>query len=81
MFHRQDELIKTHILPRLLTRCAKYDESFSEIKKPCEILTNYYVDTRYPDDLEIVEFDNPVKAAQAIELAEQVLKFVKAKIL
>ena len=74
LFSRHVELIRTHILPRLLVRCADFDEDFRQMEAACDLLTDYYIDTRYP---EIGVSYTEELAREAIELADRVLSFVE----
>lgn len=80
LFSQKQKLIKTHILPRLLKNCLKFDENFGILKEGCEILTLYYTEARYPEDVDTSSFDTKGKAEEAVKLADDILKFIKAKI-
>lgn len=69
---------KIHHLPGLLKMCLKQNQQFSEFKKACRILNDYYIETRYPMDIPI----NYTKkeAEEALHLAEQIYQFVKTKL-
>lgn len=77
LFSKHQKLIRTHILPRLLKRCVEFDRLFEELEHGCEILTYYYTEARYPDDVDTSAFDNKEKAEEAIEWAERIFEFVK----
>jgi HEPN domain-containing protein len=77
LFSRHVELIRTHILPRLLARCVDLDQDFRQVEAACDLLTDYYIDTRYP---EIGVSYTEELAEEAIELAGRVLGFVKEMI-
>lgn len=80
LFSKRQKLIKTHILPRLLKNCLKFDKDFEELKTACEILSLYYTEARYPDDIDTSAFDTKEKAREAIDLAMEVLNFIEQKI-
>ena len=69
-------MIRTHILPRLLVRCADFDRDFRQMEAACDLLTDYYIDTRYP---EIGVSYTEELAEEAIELAGRVLGFVEER--
>jgi HEPN domain-containing protein len=77
LFSRHVELIRTHILPRLLMRCVDFDQDFRQMEAACDLLTDYYIDTRYP---EIGVSYTEELAQEAIELAGQVLGFVEERL-
>jgi len=71
-------LPRTHILPSLLFQCREHDKEFLEIKKECQALDCYYVETKYPATPPV---DYPKKEAEiALELVQKVLVFVKKKL-
>ena len=80
LFSKRQELIKTHVLPRLLKNCLKFNKDFEELKTACEILSLYYTEARYPDDVDTSAFDTKEKAKEAIDLAREVLDFIDKRI-
>ncbi|MCL2513239.1 MAG: HEPN domain-containing protein [Oscillospiraceae bacterium] len=66
-----DEPPKTHDLSRLCALCAEYDIKFDEIRNICAFLTEYGIQPRYPDEIEIDEND----MKKALAYAEQVKAF------
>jgi len=74
LFSCHVELIRTHILPRLLVRCVDFDQDFRQMEAACDLLTDYYIDTRYP---EIGVSYTEELAEEAIQLAGQVLDCVE----
>jgi len=78
LFKELDFLPQTHILPSLLPLCEQKDKGFSRFKEACEILDGYYIETKYPTSPAI---DYPKEeAGEALQLAEEVLEFVKKKL-
>ena len=80
LFSQKVKLIRTHNLMKLLKVCERYDSSYLDLKESCNILTDYYTDTRYPDIWDINRFNEKNLAKDAIRQAERVLAFVKKKI-
>ena len=71
-----EEIIKIHILEKLLDICLKYDGDFEEIRDKCEYLTMFATQTRYPD----ITIDvNTTEAKRALESAETIISFIKNK--
>ena len=64
-----------HNLEKLLIDCINLDKTFTTIETHCVILNHYSSDTRYTDNSSIPERE----MHEAIELAEEVLNFVKEK--
>ena len=69
---------KEHNLLYLLRLCAKVDKEFLDLKENCKILDPYYIETRYPLDFPI-EYSKE-QSEQVVDLAGEVLGFVKRKI-
>ena len=67
---------KVHLLPKLLRDCQKEDRDFRKLTEACDILADYYLDTRYPDMLDFSSFDDLKHAQEAIRLAKEIVEFV-----
>lgn len=80
LFSQHQKLIKTHKLGLLLRECQKFNRSFEDILNACKVLTHYYTEIRYPDDIYFGEFDTKENAEEAIKLAQEVLDFVRKKL-
>lgn len=66
---------KTHDLTELLQICSEKEKKFSALFEECNLLTDYYIDTRYP-----VHWPATVtktEATEALEAARIVRDFVK----
>lgn len=79
LYYHKDR-IKSHDLVRLRKECQKHDSDFSVIDKATTKLNRYYLKTRYPDTGDFKEFENKELSSEAIEMAEEVLNFVKNKL-
>jgi len=66
-----EEPPRIHKLDALCEMCSEYDERFREIEKACNVLTQYGVQPRYPNEIEISEQD----MKKALEYARQVQDF------
>jgi len=80
LFFQKQKLIRTHNLERLLAKCLEFDKQFIKLKKSCQILTDYYIDTRYPDIWDYNQFDDKKFARQALDLAKIVVEFLRKKL-
>jgi len=80
LFSRKEKLIRTHNLIKLLRLARKHDQVFKKLNSACEILSQYYTDTRYPDIWDYSRFDDKKLAKEAVKLAQKVLVFVKEKL-
>lgn len=67
---------KTHLLVPLLVDCEQLDPAFAELAEATEVLTPFATAFRYPGD---VSEPDPADVAEAIELAQIVLVFVRAR--
>jgi len=72
---KEEPVAKTHDLVFLLGKCLKFDIDFEIIKKECISLTNYGVNTRYPNVIDLVESDMDI----AIKEMKVIHDFVVSK--
>lgn len=74
---KQQEIIKTHDLIKLVELCMKFDKSFAKMVPAAENLNSFSARFRYP-----TEYDVPDNAATvtAIKYAKMVMDFVLDKI-
>lgn len=63
---------KTHKIEKLIQRCVPFDATFSALKS-ADILTEYAVEFRYPDDFYIPDIG---EATEAYNLALKVKDFI-----
>lgn len=77
LFAQGQPLTRTHNLPRLLDVCTKFDGTFGTLALACDLLSSYYIDTRYPGGVPAAALFDQAMAAEAIDLADQVLAFVR----
>lgn len=73
------DIKKIHDLGALLELCTGLDISFEQLRLGCLTLTAYYVQSRYPDITEFIDFTEE-KAKEAYEFAEKIVKFVEDKL-
>ena len=78
LYKEMEFLPKTHILPSLLSLCEKKEKEFSALEKNCELLSRYYIETKYPASAPI-DYSKE-ETGEAIKLAKEVLEFVTEKI-
>ena len=77
VFH-QKEFPKIHHLDRLLELCLEIDSSFKELKDEVILLSDYYIETRYPGGW--TEKWTWKEAREAFDSALEIKKFVLGKI-
>ncbi len=68
---------KTHDLQNLLKLCAAHDPAFASLEDDARFLSDYAVEVRYVDDWRDIPAD---EAAEAIDKAEKMALFIRAKI-
>jgi len=71
--------VKIHDLGAILEECKKFDHSFEKLKQATATLTDYYLETRYPDIAEFTKYTQ-TQAEEAQELATKIIEFVETKI-
>ena len=67
---------KIHDLTQLAKFCSKIDKEFLTLLDKTDILTQYYLTSRYP--IEYPPADK-FQAKEAIEIAEEIERFIKVK--
>ncbi|MBU0630697.1 MAG: HEPN domain-containing protein [Candidatus Margulisbacteria bacterium] len=72
------EFKKTHDLPELLRLCVEKEPELEALANECELLTDYYIETRYPVHWPSNVSKEEAKEAQrgAIKIKEAMLKFL-----
>lgn len=69
---------KTHQLDKLIDECGKIDNSFKDFENEAAQLNDYYIEARYP--LDINEGISLQEAREALEAAKRMKDFVLSKI-
>lgn len=69
---------KIHDLVELVRMCQKADSSFGEITEEAELLTDFYVDTRYPAHWPMEIYRK--EAEKAKNAAERIKLFIEEKL-
>lgn len=76
VYHRK-KFHKIHDLTELTKHCAKIDKEFLNFLSKTDILSQYYLTSRYP--LEYREAGKE-EAKEALEIAEEIIEFIKIKL-
>lgn len=82
LYYMGEEIVIGHSIERLCHFCSKYEIRFLEKVKRWAILDSYYVPTRYPNS---IPDSIPARiytrdyALEAVELAEEIVDFIKEK--
>lgn len=66
---------QTHILPKLLVKASNFEEKFADFLDYCDILTSYYIPSRYP--AYVPEEYSEKEVQSAFQMAEDIIRFVK----
>jgi len=78
LIFKNQEIVKTHDIALLLKKCVELDEEFMILfEKEIDILTDYAIEIRYPDDF---YFPSIEETKKAIEKAKDVKNFVLSKL-
>ncbi len=84
LYFNGERYIWEHSIQKLLLKCNNYDKECSKYFEAGAILDKYYLTTRYPDAIAPpaapYESFTRREAKEAIDLAAEILKFVKNKI-
>lgn len=71
------KILKSHNIATLISSIEQFDNEINELKESCDILTDYSVDIRYPDDIYEPSIED---ANEAITLAETLKNYVLKRI-
>ncbi len=81
---KRQKIPRIHELVELLNMCQELDSSYEIFLESCKIVGKYYIPTRYPEALpgSLAEGGLPERedAEKALEIAKEILWFVKDKI-
>ena len=72
-------LRKVHTLDAILEECIAFDASFESIREIILPLVDYYIQTRYPDVSEFIDYTKE-KAEDAYVRASEALAFINQKL-
>ena len=64
---------RTHDLNLLVNECTKLDDSISILKKECNRLNDFGVNTRYPNNLDLILEDAKIALKDAEKIKEYIL--------
>jgi len=70
---------RIHDLVALLEDCMEVDPTFEELREACVTLTDYYVESRYPDISEFMDYTRD-QAEEALKMARGAVNFVVGKL-
>ena len=71
-------LNKTHNLIKLVDQISKLDKEITHLQKAVEVLTDYIVTARYPDDSELITDE---ESKLAFNESEKINNYIKTKII
>ena len=77
LVYKNQHIVKTHDLARIVELCARFDPDFSVIYDAAEELSDYAVETRYPDEWREISIE---EAIEAVQQAVKIKMFTKEKI-
>ncbi len=82
LYYQGKEFIFTHSVTKLCEESARYDASFTGLRKEIKTLDTYYLEARYPNSLVDnipAEFFDEDDAKEAVKMAKRTLEFVKER--
>lgn len=79
LIYHKSSLRKVHDLLALLEECVEIDKEYDKIRELLEVLSPYYIETRYPIYEDLIVFDKK-RAEQAYEFAQKVIEFTQNRI-
>ena len=71
-------LNKTHNLIKLVDQISELDKEISHLQEAVEVLTDYIVTARYPDDSELITDE---ESKLAFNESEKINNYIKTKII
>ena len=71
-------LNKTHNLIKLVDQISELDKEITQLQKAVEVLTDYVVTARYPDDSELIPDE---ESKLAFRESEKINNYIKSKII
>ncbi len=61
---------RIHELPKLLNECVKINAEFEDLRDACELLTGFYVESRYPPDMPQYSKEEIIEAFRNAQLVK-----------
>ena len=80
LLSKNKTVIKIHDLSALGERCKEIDNTFEELIEGIISISDYYINSRYPDAGDFMTYSKS-NAEEAYEVAKEVFKFVKNKLI
>jgi HEPN domain-containing protein len=74
---KNQEILKTHDLAKLLILCITFDQNFAKLYKAAKYLNPFSTKFRYPSEYDVPDVD---EAQMAIKQAQKIMHFVIKKI-
>lgn len=72
-------IFKIHDLVALNQACVKQDSNFAKLEEACNLISPYYLSTRYPDVAQFEEYSEK-QAQGVIKQADKIVKFVRSSL-
>jgi HEPN domain-containing protein len=77
LIYNDEPIAKTHDLVFLNKKCIKQDKDFEKITKECIRLTNYGVNIRYPNFMDIIREDAEIALKDVMKIIDLINKKIK----
>ncbi len=75
LLSKEWNLKRIHDLETLINEAIRYDTSFEEFRGPCQKMTQYYVEDRYPFMMASELTENEIK--ESLVIAENIISKIK----
>lgn len=75
LLYQKGKFGKVHDLVKLLDECARYQAKIKSFRKKVAKLSFYYIQTRYPDIMEVDKFTKE-EAEEALSISSKLIDFV-----
>ena len=84
LYNQGERFVPIHSVKQLTEQCASYDGGLAQLIDAGKILDQYYIPTRYPDAMAFpgvpYETYTERQAKEAVQLASNIVDFVKMKV-
>ncbi len=72
-------VVKIHDLLTLNQKCAELEPEFTALEQACNLLSPYYMSSRYPDVAQFEEYSKD-QTEEVVEQATKIVDFVQSKL-
>lgn len=70
---------RIHDLPKLLDECIKFEAKLEVLLDACELLTGFYIESRYPPDVPDYTREEILMAFEKAKFVKETIELIKCK--